>query len=210
MRELLEYLPEGYRNSPEAAALQNALQPEAEGIWAARDSLLAQLDPACASWGLDYWERALGVEGASGLAPELRRRQIAARLQGQGPATVQAVREEARAFLGVDAAVTEAFHAYRVELDVPADYVPGAGLPRLLEHLAQRLPAHLELRVTVHMEAHAARSFRRCGNATTFCGARGLPTEGGVAALTWAGLDALGLSWADWAQETWFSLLYGR
>ena len=55
-----------------------------------------------------------------------------------------------------------------------------------------------------------AGSFLRCGAAGVFSGARGLPTEGGVAALTWAELDALGLSWADWGAKTWFKLLYGR
>lgn len=53
-------------------------------------------------------------------------------------------------------------------------------------------------------------SFLRCGAAGVVCGGRGLPTEGGIVALTWAELDALALSWEDWGAKTWFKLLYGR
>ena len=65
MRRLMDYLPENYPASRETAAFQEALQPEADALWAARDGLLAQLDPYTATWGLDYWERALGIWGWS-------------------------------------------------------------------------------------------------------------------------------------------------
>lgn len=54
MRRLMDYLPENYPASRETAAFQEALQPEADALWAARDGLLAQLDPYTATWGLDY------------------------------------------------------------------------------------------------------------------------------------------------------------
>ena len=44
MRRLMDYLPENYPASRETAAFQEALQPEADALWAARDGLLAQLD----------------------------------------------------------------------------------------------------------------------------------------------------------------------
>lgn len=210
MSELMGYLPENYRGSREVLALQNALQGEVDGVWAARDDLLAQLDPYTATWGLELWERALGIESAAHLDTQLRRRQIAATVQSQTETTPAAVQEAARTFLGMDAAVEEVFQEYRIELDVPAEYVPGAGLPRLMDHLARVLPAHIAFHVTTHMEGHASKSFLRCGNVTTFCGARGLPTESGIQPLTWAQLDALGWSWADWGTKTWFKLLYGR
>lgn len=210
MSELLDYLPESYRNSRETLAFQRSLQSEAEGLWAARDELLAQLDPYTATWGLELWERALGVEGASHLDTQLRRSQIAAKIRGQGGTTLAAVREAARAFLGVDAAVEELFREYRIQLDVPAEYVPGAGLPRLMEHLARVLPAHIAFHVTTHMEGHAAKSFRRCGQAGLYCAACGLPTEDCLTEMDWAELDAQSFTWADWDKKTWFLLLYGR
>lgn len=53
-------------------------------------------------------------------------------------------------------------------------------------------------------------SFLRCGNATTYSGARGLPTSNAVHALTWGGVDALDLSWQEWDRKTWTQLLFGR
>lgn len=55
-----------------------------------------------------------------------------------------------------------------------------------------------------------AQSFLRCGNATTYCDARGLPTEYILRPITWAELDAKMWTWADWDQKTWNQLLYGR
>lgn len=54
------------------------------------------------------------------------------------------------------------------------------------------------------------KSFLRCGHVGVYCGARGLPTEGFVSIypLTWAELDALNLTWDDWNQSTWFTLIY--
>lgn len=55
-----------------------------------------------------------------------------------------------------------------------------------------------------------AGSFLRCGAPGVFCGARGLPTEGGYFALTWEELDALGLDWDEWDTKTWTQLSYRR
>ena len=63
----MSYLPENYPASRETVCFQQALQPEAEGLWAARDDLLAQLDLWTATWGLDLWEAALGLSNGQGL-----------------------------------------------------------------------------------------------------------------------------------------------
>lgn len=55
-----------------------------------------------------------------------------------------------------------------------------------------------------------AKCVLRCGHAGVYSGARGLPAEGYITALTWAELDAQKLNWADWDEKTWFTLLYGR
>lgn len=54
----------------------------------------------------------------------------------------------------------------------------------------------------------AAGYWRRCGNATTYCGQIGLPTEGLALARTWAELDALGWGWPEWDSKTWLQILY--
>ena len=60
--KLMDYLPRYYDRSAEVIALQGALDPEAAAVRAAWDGLLAQLNVATATWGLEAWERALGLE----------------------------------------------------------------------------------------------------------------------------------------------------
>ncbi len=143
------YLPDAYRDSPETAAFQGAVQPEVEAVWAHRDSLLAQLDPYTAGWGLDLWEDALGIAPSGHLELELRRRQIVAKLQGRGPTTADTLRQVAETFLGVPVTVTEVFGEYRVELAAEGLTVVREGMVRLREQLIAILPAHLDFQVVI-------------------------------------------------------------
>lgn len=144
MRRLMSYLPENYLESKETVAFQEALQPEADLLWKSRDDLLAQLDPATADWGLDYWEDALGLANGRGLELDVRRRAIAAKLQGRATTTPDVVKTVAETLLGVPVTVTEVFDEYRVELAVEPGIVPGSELVRLKEQLRSILPAHLD------------------------------------------------------------------
>ena len=152
MAELMAYLPENYLASRETAVFQGALQPEIDGIWAARDDLLAQLNPYTATWGLDCWENALGLLNGQGMDPDARRRTVAAKLQGRGPTTAETIRDVAETFLGVPVTVTEVFSEYRVALTVEGRLLPlDAGAARLREQLISILPAHLDFQVVIPM-----------------------------------------------------------
>lgn len=145
MKDLLSYLPENYQDSPEAAAFQNALQPESDAVWAAREALLAQLSPYTATEkGLPYGEDALGLGVCDGLPVDVRRAQIVAKLQGRGPITPAMLQAVAETMLGVPVTVTEMYGECRVELDVPTGYVPGKDMGQLKEQLREILPAHLD------------------------------------------------------------------
>lgn len=144
MRELMSYLPENYPASRETVAFQEALQPEVGILWEARDDLLAQLDPYSATWGLDYWEDALGLSNGQGLELGARRRVIVAKLQGRATTTPEVVKTVTETILGVPVEVVEVFDEYRVELVVPAGFVPGDELARLKAQLRGIMPAHLD------------------------------------------------------------------
>lgn len=144
MRELMSYLPENYPASRETVAFQEALQPEVDVMWAARDELLAQLDPWTAEWGLDYWENALGLANGCGIDLDVRRRAVVAKLQGRATTTPEVVKTVAETLLGVPVEVIELFGEYRVELAVPTGFVPGPELVRLKEQLKGIMPAHLD------------------------------------------------------------------
>lgn len=145
----MSYLPENYPASRETVTFQEALQPEVDAMWAARDDLLAQLDPWTAEWGLDYWEAALGLSNGQGVDLNVRRRAIVAKLQGRAATTPEVVRNVAETLLGVPVTVIEVFGEYRVELEVKPGLAPGAELPRLKEQLRQIMPAHLDWAVVI-------------------------------------------------------------
>ncbi len=139
----MSYLPENYPASRETAAFQQALQPEVELIWETRDSLLAQLSPYTADWGLDYWEKALGLNSCQEFSLDTRRRQIVAKLQGRETTTPAAVKAVAETLLGVPVKVVEIFGAYRVELEVNSGGKLPAGVEALKRRLGEIMPAHL-------------------------------------------------------------------
>lgn len=156
-RELMSYLPENYPASLETVTFQEALQPEVETMWDARNSLLAQLDPRKATWALDLYEEALAIRGASGLDLETRRRQVIAKLQGMGPTTVEVVRELCETLTGVPCEVVEVYDEYRFEVHPDPDRAGGTIPPRALQlrdRLEEIIPAHLgwQLVVTVWLE----------------------------------------------------------
>lgn len=144
MRELMSYLPENYPASRETTAFQEALQPEAELMWRARDELLAQLDLYTATWGLSYWERALGLPNGGEADLDGRRRAVAAKLQGRAATTPQVVKDVAETLLGTGVTVIELFGEYTVMLETEAGYRPGPGAARLGERLREMMPAHLD------------------------------------------------------------------
>lgn len=137
------YLPDNYPDSRETVTFQEALQPEMALCWAHRNNLLLQLNPYTATWGLDLWEDALGLGRSDGLALDVRRRQVVAKLQGVGTTTPEVVRDVAETLLGCPVAVVEHFSQYWVELEVDN----GGRLPQGVEQLKARLreimPAHL-------------------------------------------------------------------
>lgn len=139
----MSYLPENYVASRETTAFQQALQPEVELIWETRDSLLAQLSPYTADWGLDYWEKALGLGSCQEFSLDTRRRQIVAKLQGRETTTPAAVKAVAETLLGVPVKVVEIFGAYRVELEVNSGGKLPAGVEALKRRLGEIMPAHL-------------------------------------------------------------------
>lgn len=149
MKRLMDYLPENYAASRETRAFQEALQPEIDAVWEARDDLLAQLDPYTATWGLDLWEEALGIPAGGHLETELRRRQIAAKLQGRAATTPLVVKDTAETLLGVPATVVERFGEYLVEVWAEAGGKLPAGTAQLKERLRDIMPAHLDWQVVI-------------------------------------------------------------
>ena len=161
MKELMDYLPEWYRESRETAAVQEALQPEMTALWEGRDDLLLQLDPQTATWGLDLWEAALGLRAGRDQAVSQRRAAVIAKLRGRETTTPALIREISEALLGVPVTVSEIYSGYRVEICFDAQGELPAGLEDLRRQLDQIMPAHLtwDFLITMAPTLHVGGAF---------------------------------------------------
>jgi hypothetical protein len=154
VRELVSYLPEYYDNSSETATIQRAIQPEIDLVWSARDDLLLQLNPRTATWGLDYWEAALGLQVDRSKDLEFRRTRVVAKLRGRGTTTVALIKSVSESFSNGAVDVRDIAREYRVEIH----FVGTIGIPPNLEDLRAALddimPAHLDWIFVIYYRTH--------------------------------------------------------
>ncbi len=140
---LLEYLPKGYGNSPQIRALVGGVDQAVADLWAREDGFLAQLDVHTATWGLHWWEEALGIEVDESRDPAFRRSRIISKLRGQGTTTVAMVKTVAESFSNGAVDIVERPAEYRLEIK----FVGTIGIPPNMEDLSaalnEILPAHL-------------------------------------------------------------------
>lgn len=137
------YLPPHWAASPETIAVERVIETQLDKLRSARDSTLDQVFPSTATWTLDIWERAWGIQRAQGDAQDFRRARLIAKLRGQGTTTVDLVRNVASSFTNLMVEVDEHPAEYRVEIR----FIGAIGTPINLDDLARSLldilPAHL-------------------------------------------------------------------
>lgn len=100
-----QHVPGYYRESPETAALLDALG-EATGLCGdALEDLKLQFFPSTATWSLPLWERKLGILTDVGSSDDERRAEIRRKLVARGSVTAATVADLGRAYTGYDAEV---------------------------------------------------------------------------------------------------------
>lgn len=154
MKRLMEYLPEKYEYSLETAAIQEAIQPEADALWAARDYLLQQLNPRTASGkGLKLWENAMGVRPAAGDGLDQRRGRVIAKIRGMGVVDAPLLKAVVESFLVGGVKVTDRPRDNFVDIKYSAigmDPVPDPN--EIADAILELLPAHIGLGVVTEAE----------------------------------------------------------
>lgn len=143
MRALIARYPDFYAGSPEFVDLQDALEPEALALWTAQGGLMDQLCVNTATWGLQYWEKTLGIPVEQGKDLEYRRSRIRSKLRGSGVTTVALIESVAESYTNGEVAVKEYPEQFRLEIK----FVGTIGIPPNMEDLTaslrEILPAHL-------------------------------------------------------------------
>lgn len=143
MSNLIDYLPERYRNSPEIVELQQVLQTQADKLIAARDGRFQQFFIREATWGLRLWETALGIETDLSKPYSYRRTRIESKLRGLGTTTVAMIKNVAESFSNGAVEVIEHNGEYYFEIK----FVGTFGIPPNMDDLTAAIeeikPAHL-------------------------------------------------------------------
>lgn len=141
--DLIKYLPPFYFNSEEVKNIQDSIQKEDIAVKEAIKDVLNQLFVNTSTWGLNYWEKLLGIESNNYKSVEERRSSVLAKLRGQGTTTVEVIKEIAQSYAD-KAEVTENNSNYSFIIGLESY----KGFPFILNSLYNIIeeikPAHLE------------------------------------------------------------------
>lgn len=140
---LIDKLPPFYANSPPVVELQNALDAIVEAAREAQEDATQQLFISTATWGLDYWEKALGIVTDRTQPLEKRRGRVLAKSLAAKTTTKETIKAIAEAFTGDTATVTENTRDYWIEMT----YASGEPVnhQEINEEIDIVKPAHLTL-----------------------------------------------------------------
>lgn len=144
-QEMMSYLPRYYETSRVMSALMNAAGSELDKLRYALDDTLNQFFVSTATWGLDTWEKELGLPVVPDQPISERREKIISRLRGYGTATIVLVKSVAESYDKGKIDVIEDHASYTVTIR----FVDTTGIPPNLSDLQTALraviPAHLDI-----------------------------------------------------------------
>lgn len=140
---MLSYLPDYYATSRAMSTNMDAQGSELDQLWQALDGTLEQYFVSTATWGLDFWEKELGIMIDSSKPFSQRRSVILSKLRGIGTVTVSLIKSVAEAYDGGTVNVTMKPETYTFTVK----FVDTRGIPPNLDDLKAVIeeikPAHL-------------------------------------------------------------------
>lgn len=156
-REMMAYLPDYYQTSQVMQAILQSEGKEFDKLRWALDNPLAEKDPLLiggvlqqffvptATWGLETWERELGLPTTPGQDIKERRSKVISRIRGFGTATIKVVREVAESYDKGKVKVIEDFSTYTITVQ----FVDTCGIPPNIDDLKAAVrtvvPAHIQI-----------------------------------------------------------------
>ncbi|MEK3985112.1 hypothetical protein CA600_17715 [Paenibacillus sp. VTT E-133280] len=141
--DLMQYLPDYYKDVREMEKLQETIGLEIGGLKVGTIDVLDQAFVETATVSLGRWEAELGLNIDSSKSYATRREMIKAKLRGNGTTTPEMIQRTASAFSGGVVEVKEVPDEYRFEIH----FVSTLGIPPNMAGLIQIIeeikPAHL-------------------------------------------------------------------
>lgn len=144
-QRMIDSAPDYYQQSKVYAAIQQAIADELGGVSTSNDDVKKQLFIVRATWGLKYWEEALGIVTVESDSYEIRRSRVLAKWRGVGNFSADLVKSVCEAFTNGEVAV-----AFNVATSVVTVTFMGVrGIPPNLSDLQAQIEnlvhAHLGL-----------------------------------------------------------------
>lgn len=140
---LIDMLRGSYKNSPEAVELQAALQRQTDALMTAKEDLLAQLDVETATWGLNLWEKALGITTDVTKSNDFRRSRIESKLRSKGVTTKIMIQNVAESFSNGIVEIIEHPAQYSFDMKFTGTLGIPANMDDLTAAIEEIKPAHL-------------------------------------------------------------------
>ncbi|WP_256758751.1 YmfQ family protein [Cohnella sp. WQ 127256] len=142
-KEMMTYLPDYYATSRVMSSNMDAQGTELDKLWQAMDETLEQYFVSTATWGLELWEKELGISVDISKPTEQRRSVILSKLRGIGTVTVSLIKSVAEAYDGGTVEVTVQPETYKFNVK----FIDTLGVPPNLDDLKAVIedikPAHL-------------------------------------------------------------------
>ncbi|MFF2093718.1 putative phage tail protein [Paenibacillus sp. NPDC058174] len=142
-RILMNHLPEYYADINESRIICQTEGMEFDSLESASAAVLSQRFVDSATWGLQRWEKELGIAASAGQPFEQRRAVIWSRMRGTGTIRSESIKVVAGAYTNGEVEVLENFS----ESTIILKFVSVLGIPPniadITETLRSLIPAHL-------------------------------------------------------------------
>lgn len=152
---IADQYPSFWRQSRETLVVWEALGSETDALRADLRGLLDQCNVQTATWGLDLWEKQLGLPTEAGKDLSYRRSRILSKLRGTGTVTVAMIENVAESYVNGEVEIIENPASYHFDVK----FVGIRGIPPNMEDLTAALeeikPAHLTYAYIYVYNTHA-------------------------------------------------------
>lgn len=144
-QEMLGFLPKCYEASKIMKSILQTEGLEFDDIWSALNDILKQFYVETATWGLDIWEKELGLSSYAGKPDDQRRSRIISKLRGMGTVNVALIQNVAESYVYGTVSVTDHPETYSFTIK----FIDSLGVPPNLQDLKNAIdeikPAHLAI-----------------------------------------------------------------
>ncbi|AIY79233.1 hypothetical protein U728_1068 [Clostridium botulinum 202F] len=140
--QLKDYVPSFLSGDKILSKVYEEQQKQVDSTNEDIQNLINQCFIETATWGLDTWEKELGIQNNINYSYAIRRSRILAKLKGQGTTTIEAIKNICKSFVE-DVEVIEHNPEYYFEIDLLSHSGFPSGFDTLYDSIREVKPSHL-------------------------------------------------------------------